>query len=97
MVREKLSFRPELPRKKKSKVDKKQENTIDWNDLRTTYAGSKVVQTSNTMHSLDWEGVRQATVDVVADAIKERGQHRILAERIKVYQQKRNFAKQSFT
>ncbi|GFY84537.1 demeter-like 1 [Actinidia rufa] len=70
-------------RKTKSKVGKKQESTIDWDDLRKTYAGGKAVETSNTMDSLDWEGVRQATVDVVADAIKERGQHHILAERIK--------------
>ncbi|GFS45802.1 demeter-like 1 [Actinidia rufa] len=70
-------------RKTKSKVGKKQERTINWDDLRKTYAGGKAVETSNTMDSLDWEGVRQATVDVVADAIKERGQHRILAERIK--------------
>ncbi|PSS32871.1 DEMETER-like protein [Actinidia chinensis var. chinensis] len=70
-------------RKTKSKVGKKQESTINWDDLRKTYAGGKAVETSNIMDSLDWEGVRQATVDVVADAIKERGQHHILAERIK--------------
>ncbi|XP_057478542.1 protein ROS1A-like isoform X2 [Actinidia eriantha] len=70
-------------RKMKSKVGKKQESTINWDDLRKTYAGGKAVESSNTMDSLDWEGVRQATVDVVADAIKERGQHRMLAERIK--------------
>ncbi|KAI8524244.1 hypothetical protein RHMOL_Rhmol13G0135300 [Rhododendron molle] len=68
-------------RKKKSKVEK-QEKSIDWDELRKNYVGS-TVSTSDTRDSLDWEEVRQATIDEVAEVIKGRGQHRVLAERIK--------------
>lgn len=73
-------------RKKKSKVKKKQEKPIDWDELRKKYVGF-TDSTSDTMDSLDWEEVRQATVDEVADAIKGRGQQSVLAGRIKVYQE----------
>ncbi|KAI7984560.1 Transcriptional activator DEMETER [Camellia lanceoleosa] len=72
--------------KKKSKFEEKQDNPINWDDLRKTYIGSRTKETTlNTMDSLDWEEVRQATVDEVAGAIKGRGQHRVLAGRIKEF------------
>lgn len=73
-------------RKKKSIVEEKQEKPIDWDDLRKNYVDC-TESTSDAMDSLGWEEVRQATIDDVADAIKGRGQHRVLAERIKVYQE----------
>ncbi|GMP88620.1 hypothetical protein CsSME_00040538 [Camellia sinensis var. sinensis] len=70
-------------KRKKSKFEEKQDNPINWDDLRKTYRAKET--TTNTMDSLDWEEVRQATVDEVADAIKGRGQHRVLAGRIKEF------------
>lgn len=63
---------------------KKVEEEIDWDELRRTYSSAEP-RGSNHMDSVDWEAVRCAEHKDVADAIKERGQHNIIAGRIKVY------------
>ncbi|XP_059446497.1 transcriptional activator DEMETER-like [Corylus avellana] len=60
---------------------KKVEEEIDWDELRRTYSSAKP-RGSNQMDSVDWEAVRCAEHKDVADAIKERGQHNIIAGRI---------------
>lgn len=66
-----------LSRKKKSKVEEKQEKPINWDDLRKNCVGI-TESTSDTMDSINWEEVRHATIDEIALAMNGRGQHRVL-------------------
>ncbi|KAJ4969867.1 hypothetical protein NE237_002966 [Protea cynaroides] len=68
---------------KKMEAGKKKE--FDWDSLRKqAFAnGGKKERSSNTMDSADWEAVRCAHVNEIANAIKERGMNNMLAERIK--------------
>lgn len=66
--------------------DMKGKKTNDWDELRKQALKDHANQERSwdTTDSLDYEAVRRADVKEVADAIKERGQHNILALRIKV-------------
>ncbi|KAJ9184425.1 hypothetical protein P3X46_004153 [Hevea brasiliensis] len=73
-------------RKAKSRrVGKEIREHVDWDALRkqTEANGRKRQRTPNTMDSLDWEAVRCADVNEIANTIKERGMNNMLAERIK--------------
>ncbi|GLT64372.1 hypothetical protein SLA2020_368710 [Shorea laevis] len=65
-------------------VKDKKEN-YDWDSLRKQAEtnGKKRERTEKTMDSLDYEAVRCADVQEIADTIKERGMNNMLAERIK--------------
>ncbi|XP_038901256.1 transcriptional activator DEMETER-like [Benincasa hispida] len=71
---------------KKSKM--KQE--VDWNHLREKWDSMRRMhhvrepRRCDHLDSVDWEAVRSAEPNKIADAIKERGQHNIIAGRIKV-------------
>lgn len=67
----------------RSNEAKKKENETDWDELRRKYCGDGQ-RHSNHKDSLDWEAVRRAKPSEIADAIKGRGQHNILALRIQV-------------
>ncbi|KAK4440644.1 DNA glycosylase/AP lyase ROS1 [Sesamum alatum] len=70
--------------RKKGKVKDKQENTINWDDLRKNIShSSSRNRTYQTMDSVNWEAVRQAKVGELAKVIMERGMNNILAGRIK--------------
>ncbi|KAI6697914.1 hypothetical protein NL676_018033 [Syzygium grande] len=64
---------------------KEKKEDFDWDSLRRQAEsnGRKSVRTPNTMDSVDWEAVRCADVNEIADAIKERGMNNVLAGRIK--------------
>ncbi|WCJ41712.1 demeter-like 1 [Euphorbia peplus] len=65
----------------KEKEDKEQkEQKIDWDSFRRKYSRPR---SSDHTDSIDWEAVRQADSSVIADTIKARGQHTVIAERIK--------------
>ncbi|GER34414.1 demeter-like 1 [Striga asiatica] len=67
--------------KGKNKLNKEPPN---WDKLRVKYSqGVSKNRTERTMDSVDWEAVRQATVDEVAKAIMGRGMNNLLARRIK--------------
>uniref|UniRef100_A0A2C9V8C4 HhH-GPD domain-containing protein n=2 Tax=Manihot esculenta TaxID=3983 RepID=A0A2C9V8C4_MANES len=73
-------------RKAKSRrVGKEIREHVDWDELRKQAEANekKRQRTQNTMDSLDWEAVRCADVNEIANAIKERGMNNVLAERIK--------------
>ncbi|KAF2289764.1 hypothetical protein GH714_038529 [Hevea brasiliensis] len=73
-------------RKAKSRrVGKEIRENVDWDALRKQAEanGRKRQRTPNTMDSLDWEAVRCADVNEIANTIKERGMNNMLAERIK--------------
>ncbi|KAK7337186.1 hypothetical protein VNO77_17748 [Canavalia gladiata] len=84
-------------RKENSKIDsapvklrgrgrgKEKKDNFDWDILRIQAQAKegKREKTENTMDSLDWDAVRRADVNEIADAIKERGMNNMLAERIK--------------
>lgn len=71
--------------KAKGKRIRKEKKEQDWDELRKrTEANGQREKTEKTMNSLDWEAVRCADVDEIADTIKERGMNNKLAERIKV-------------
>ncbi|KAA8550227.1 hypothetical protein F0562_001911 [Nyssa sinensis] len=77
-------LKSESTRKNKRKSNEKQEKNIDWDALRRTYSnGIARESTGDTMDSVNWEKVRRATVDEVANAIAIRGMNNRLAERIK--------------
>ncbi|KAF1860254.1 hypothetical protein Lal_00037592 [Lupinus albus] len=58
---------------------------INWDILRieAQAKAGKREKTKDTMDSLDWEAVRCADVNVIANTIKERGMNNRLADRIK--------------
>ncbi|KAK1425024.1 hypothetical protein QVD17_20367 [Tagetes erecta] len=67
----------------KEKVGNK-ETEVEWDNIRLeAEAKRKRERTPFTMDSMDYEAIRAADVNDVADAIKERGMNNRLAERIK--------------
>lgn len=66
----------------KNKNSKKAEDNFDWDSLRIKYATGP--RSSDQMDSVDWEAVRLADIEDVANAIKARGQHRVIAGKIQV-------------
>ncbi|XP_039118000.1 protein ROS1A-like isoform X2 [Dioscorea cayenensis subsp. rotundata] len=73
------------PKAKKLKTNEIASNNIDWDNLRKEAYGNLPTKERNIEHidSADWEAVSQADVDVIADAIRLRGQHNVLAARVK--------------
>ncbi|KAJ8754087.1 hypothetical protein K2173_001985 [Erythroxylum novogranatense] len=69
------------------RVGKEIQSNVDWDSLRKQAEanGRKRERTENTMDSLDWEAVRCADVNEIANTIKERGMNNMLAERIKEF------------
>lgn len=67
----------------RSKEGKKKENQTNWDELKRKCHGDRQRHPDHK-DSMNWEAVRRAKPSEVADSIKERGQHRILALRIQV-------------
>ncbi|KAL4354289.1 hypothetical protein GQ457_06G009770 [Hibiscus cannabinus] len=67
------------------KVKKEKKEDFDWDSLRkqAEESGRKGERSEKTMDSLDWEAVRCAEVNEIAETIKERGMNNVLAQRIK--------------
>ncbi|KAE8719044.1 Transcriptional activator DEMETER [Hibiscus syriacus] len=67
------------------KVKKEKKEDFDWDSLRKQAEpnGRKREKTEKTMDSLDWEAVRCADINEIAETIKERGMNNVLAQRIK--------------
>lgn len=84
-----ICFYGEKQRGKKAKAcarETKNEGAIvnekpDWDYYKRTFGKRREI---SHMDSIDWEAVRQADVSEIAEAIKTRGQHNVIAERIKV-------------
>ncbi|KAF8039695.1 hypothetical protein BT93_B2032 [Corymbia citriodora subsp. variegata] len=72
-------------KRKSGGFGKEKKEDFDWDSLRrhAESNGRKRVRMPNTMDSVDWEAVRRADVNEIADAIKERGMNNVLAGRIK--------------
>ncbi|XP_050910450.1 transcriptional activator DEMETER isoform X2 [Lathyrus oleraceus] len=71
----------------KSKGKKEKKDSFNWDSLRVqalATAGERE-KTESTKDSLDWDAVRRANVNEIADAIKERGMNNMLAERIQSF------------
>ncbi|XP_076912792.1 DNA glycosylase/AP lyase ROS1-like [Bidens hawaiensis] len=70
-----------------SKVKKKQtgksKSNFDWSKLFEGVVKRERERSPNSMDSMDYEAIRAASVNDVAETIKERGMHFRLAERIK--------------
>ncbi|KAL0389124.1 UNVERIFIED_CONTAM: DEMETER-like protein 3 [Sesamum calycinum] len=66
----------------KRKRMKKEHNVIDWNALRKNCPEDDR-EKYGTLDALDWDAVRMAEVDDIAEAIKKRGMNNNLAARIK--------------
>lgn len=73
---------------KSTEQGKEKKDDFDWDSLRieAQARAGKREKTENTMDSLDWDAVRCADVNEIADTIKERGMNNRLAERIQVNQ-----------
>ncbi|XP_019187018.1 PREDICTED: protein ROS1-like [Ipomoea nil] len=71
-------------KEKEGRSGTEKQNAVNWDHLRqqALASGKKRERTMNTMDSLDWEAVRCADVNEIADTIKERGMNNMLAERI---------------
>ncbi|KAJ7981114.1 transcriptional activator DEMETER-like [Quillaja saponaria] len=61
--------------------EKQEKEKEEWEILRKMYSSGKP-RSEDHMDSVNWEAVRLADVDEVAAAIRERGQHRILAKKM---------------
>ncbi|KAG8387537.1 hypothetical protein BUALT_Bualt02G0031400 [Buddleja alternifolia] len=68
--------------RKKGNFKDKQENTINWDDLRKRYSRGRP-RNRMTVDTVNWEAVRQARLKELAEVIVERGMNNILAGRIK--------------
>ncbi|KAK3006010.1 hypothetical protein RJ639_016606, partial [Escallonia herrerae] len=69
---------------KRARTGKEKQNAVDWDSLRKQAQANRMREkTSSTMDSLDWEAVRCADVNEIAETIRERGMNNMLAERIK--------------
>ncbi|CAI9109154.1 OLC1v1008919C1 [Oldenlandia corymbosa var. corymbosa] len=68
-------------RKKNKKLEKKE---MDWDEFREKYSTNEP-RTIDTMDSVNWDEVRCAPVEKIAKSIAMRGQHNILAAKIKAF------------
>lgn len=77
---------PNTSNSKRLRNGKEKKVDVDWDSLRKQAQanGKRRERTANTMDSVDWEAVRCAHVDEIAETIKERGMNNMLAERIQV-------------
>ncbi|XP_068641273.1 DNA glycosylase/AP lyase ROS1-like [Aristolochia californica] len=76
------------PRSKgNGRKEKNEEEEFDWDYLRKEACCKELKSQRNAsvMDSLDYEAVRVADVSEVADAIKLRGQHNVLSQKIKEF------------
>ncbi|XP_022765546.1 transcriptional activator DEMETER-like [Durio zibethinus] len=73
------------PKRRKAQGEKN--HTTDWDGLRKQAEanGWKKERSKDTMDSLDYEAMRNANVNEISNAIKERGMNNMLAERIKEF------------
>ncbi|KAL3532045.1 hypothetical protein ACH5RR_005566 [Cinchona calisaya] len=76
---------PSTSKAKRGRNGKEKINAVDWDKLRKQVDsdGKQRERTPDTMDSVDWEAVRCADVEEIAQTIKERGMNNMLAERIK--------------
>ncbi|WCJ19185.1 HhH-GPD base excision DNA repair family protein [Euphorbia peplus] len=74
-------------RKEKGKANSNKKDAIDWDSLRKqVIADGKMKEKSkDAMDSLDYEAIRRANVNQIADTIRERGMNNMLAERMKEF------------
>ncbi|XP_039021761.1 transcriptional activator DEMETER-like [Hibiscus syriacus] len=70
---------------KRRKAQEMKNNATDWGQLRKHVQanGLQKERSNDTMDSLDYEAMRNASVDEISNTIKERGMNNKLAERIK--------------
>lgn len=75
---------PAKPKRGKAQVERRQ---IDWDILRREVRVNceKKERRKDTVDSIDYEAIRQASISEISDTIRERGMNNMLAERIKVY------------
>lgn len=71
-------------RKDKIEDEKNEMHNKDWDQLRKIHSHSRERNADN-IDAVDWEAVRQATVDELAETIKKRGMNHILATKIKAF------------
>ncbi|KAL8210613.1 hypothetical protein R6Q57_005050 [Mikania cordata] len=73
------------PKARKETNEEKEIKDFDWDSLRKqALSKSKMEERSkDAMDSIDYEAVRQAHVNEISEAIKERGMNNLLADRIK--------------
>lgn len=71
---------------KASAAGKDRKAEFDWDSLRkqAESSGSKRTRSQATMDSVDWDAVRCADVNEIAQTIKDRGMNNVLAGRIQV-------------
>ncbi|XP_012089976.1 transcriptional activator DEMETER isoform X2 [Jatropha curcas] len=72
---------------RKEKAQSQKKDAVDWDNLRKQALanGERKERSQDTMDSLDYEALRCASVNQIADAIKERGMNNMLAERIQEF------------
>ncbi|KAL4578764.1 hypothetical protein LXL04_014895 [Taraxacum kok-saghyz] len=71
---------------KKGKTGKPKKIKVNWDNLRiSAEINGKRERSEHSKDSLDYEAVRLADVNEIADCIKDRGMNNMLAERIKAF------------
>lgn len=74
---------PKGKKKSLSQKEKRKVDSAEWERLRRMYS-TDGPRNKNHLDSVDWEAVRCAKLKEVAETIRERGQHYILASQIQV-------------
>lgn len=74
----------EKERQMKEEQEDEEQDRQHWESLRREYMPMCTPRRSDHADSVDWEAVRCADLDKVAKAIEGRGQHYVIAIRIKV-------------
>ncbi|KAL6974764.1 hypothetical protein U1Q18_050378 [Sarracenia purpurea var. burkii] len=72
---------------RKGKAEGEKSKPFDWDSLRKQVgpSGRRKERNKDALDSLDYEAIRCADVNEIANAIKERGMNNMLAERIKAF------------
>ncbi|KAI4385760.1 hypothetical protein MLD38_003753 [Melastoma candidum] len=75
----------QTPAKAKRGKSLAENRKIDWDNLRKEVQvnGGKKERSEDTMDSIDYEALRQASTSAISETIRERGMNNMLAERIK--------------
>ncbi|KAL9274092.1 Transcriptional activator DEMETER-like protein [Drosera capensis] len=76
-----------IPKTKGAKIETDKKTAFDWDSLRRQVLseGLKRERSKDAMDSIDYETIRQAPVNEISEAIKERGMNHMLADRIKAF------------
>ncbi|KAI3799640.1 hypothetical protein L1987_34939 [Smallanthus sonchifolius] len=78
---------PNMPKARKETPEDERKKAFDWDSLRKQALSNseKKERSKDAKDTIDYEALRQADVNEISDAIKERGMNNLLADRMKEF------------